>query len=87
MMNRRVFIQSATLVAVTPTLVALFPLSHEPRPSVSAFMPSVPPVTGNGVSENTVVFKIDGWDCAELNGPTKNQVSIRISQSWRTTWR
>jgi len=87
MMDRRAFIQGATLVAVTPALAALLPPSHEPRSPASEFMPPVPPETGNGVSENTVIFKIDGWDYGELNGPTSTEVSIKIRQSWRTAWR
>lgn len=87
MIDRRTFIQGAALVATTPALVALRPLSSEAQSRSSLLTTSVPPVRGDGADGNLVVFKIDGWDYFDPKGSTGNTVLIKINQSWRAAWR
>jgi len=81
--NRRAFIQGATLVATTPALAALFPLSPTKQASALASRSS-PARESNGV--NCIVFKIDGWDF-DAKDSNENEVLIRINQFWRAAWR
>jgi hypothetical protein len=78
--NRRIFIQGAL---ATTTFGALLPSSAS-QASHASLRPSQAP--GSGTDSNEIVFKIDGWDCCD-DVATNNQVSIKITQSWRTAWR
>jgi hypothetical protein len=81
MMDRRIFIQGAALVATVPAIANLFspssatPSNPEPLPVHSA--------PAQGPAESTLL-KIHGWDCCTDND---SQAVIRITQSWRTAWR
>ena len=79
--NRRIFIQTALVGA--PALKAR--TAWKPLPPCHA-LPSSAQVGGHGTDPNQVVFRIDGWDCCD-DIAAKDQVSIRINQSWRTAWR
>ena len=79
-MNRRIFIQTALVAA--PALRALPP--SKPLPTSHA-SPLSAQEAGGGTDINQIVFRIDGWD--RCDAATDNQVSIRISQSWRAAWR
>lgn len=84
MINRRSFIQSAIVVAATPALATLFPLSTTARPSLG---PEPSPQAADTTNPDRCVFKIDGWDHCEAKASDGNEVWIRIDQSWRTAWR
>jgi hypothetical protein len=82
--DRRGFIQCAALVATTPVFTALLPFSPTAQaPPVPGRLPS----PRDSTDANSIVFKIDGWDCSDAKGSTENEVLIRINQSWRTAWR
>ena len=78
MIDRRTFIQRAALFAITPAVAAPLPLLSTAR---------TPLTSGAGKYEDSVRFKIDGWDHRDAKIPTGNEALIRINQSWRTAWR
>lgn len=77
MVDRRTFIQGATLLATASALAAWLPRSSTTQTRIA----------GSETDVNPVVFKIDGWDRCDAKGLTGNEVLIRINQSWRTAWR
>lgn len=79
LIDRRKFIQGAAAT------VSLLPLSAE-SPAQPIEHSSSQTASG-GADRNSIVFKIVGWDCWESKDRAENEVSIRISQSWRTAWR
>jgi len=81
--NRRAFIQGATLVATTSALAALLPLSPTKQASALASRSSL---ARDSTEVNSIVFKIDGWD-SDAKDSNEHEVLIRINQSWRTAWR
>jgi hypothetical protein len=87
MMDRRTFIWGAGLVALTPAIAALLPISAKAQQPDPVFNAPVPPTSGAITDPKSVVFKIDGWDSFESTGSSKNEVLFRITQSWRTAWR
>jgi hypothetical protein len=79
MIDRRTFIvQGATLLATVPALGILL----QGPSTVQA-----PLMTGAGANENSIRFKIDGWDCYDSEVSNENEVWLRINQSWRAVWR
>jgi hypothetical protein len=79
MIDRRTFIiQGATLLAAAPALAVSLPGSSTAQ---------TPLVTGAGAEENSILFKIDGWDHCEAEVSNGNEVWLRINQSWRAAWR
>ena len=87
MMDRRRFICAAGLVALTPAIEALLPLSAAAQVRAPSLSTPVPATSGAITDPNSAVFKIDGWDSFESTGSSRNEVSISINQSWRTAWR
>jgi hypothetical protein len=96
--DRRTFIVRTALGATAAGLANLLPLS----PTAQAHATPLPVTLPVGETDrNCMVFKINGWDCDDLamdasnrasansltNDPAGDKVLIRISQSWRTTWR
>jgi hypothetical protein len=79
MIDRRAFIiNGATLLAAAPALAVLLP-----GPSIA----QTPLLTRAGADENSVLFKIDGWDAYGAEASNGNEVWLRIDQSWRAAWR
>jgi hypothetical protein len=79
MINRRTFIvQGATVLATVPALGILLP-----GPSTA----QSPLMTRAGADENSIRFKIDGWDYCDSEVSNENEVWFRINQSWRAVWR
>ena len=79
MIDRRTFIiQGATLFATVPALTILMPGSSTAQ---------TPLMTGAGVDENPILFKIHGWDHYEGEPSNGNEVWLTINQSWRAAWR
>lgn len=77
MVDRRTFIQGATLLTAASALAARLPHSSIMQTGIA----------GSEVDPFSVNFKIDGWDHGDRKGSTGEEVSIRINQSWRTAWR
>ena len=98
--DRRTFVWMSLGAGVATAAASLLPLSSTsqtsglplPNPLPTELIPSE-------AARSCVVFKIDGWDCSNnVHGSdlisadllqrelAENQVSIRINQSWRTTW-
>jgi hypothetical protein len=78
MIDRRTFIiQGATLFATAPALAILLP-----GPATA----QTPLMTRPGADENSILFKIDGWDLCDTTVSNGNEVWIRINQSWRAAW-
>jgi hypothetical protein len=79
MIDRKTFIiQGATLLAAAPGLAVLLP-----GPSIA----QTPLETRAGADENSIRFKIDGWDVCDAEVSNGNEVCFRINQSWRAAWR
>ena len=79
-MNRRLFIQTAL---VAPSAIRALPPPSKPLASHPS--PLSAQEADCGTDMDQIVFRIDGWD--RCDAATDNQVSIRISQSWRAAWR
>ena len=81
MMDRRIFIQGAALVATVPAIAnLLLPSSiapSNPRSLPVHFAPAQ-------AAADTPLVKIHGWDCCTDND---SQAVIRMTQSWRAAWR
>jgi len=84
MIDRRAFIQGAALAATTPVIAALLPLSPHTQGSPA---PGGSALTTDPHDADSIVFKIDGWDCSDAEHSTENEVLISISQCWRVAWR
>jgi hypothetical protein len=82
-MNRRAFIQGATVVAATPAVTALVILSSTKKRSE---VESASSTDRNSNAAKLVVFKVDGWHSNTVDS-SENEVTIRIDQSWRAAWR
>jgi|HubBroStandDraft_5_1064220.scaffolds.fasta_scaffold01249_4 hypothetical protein len=79
MIDRRTFIiNGTTFLAAAPALAVLLP-----GPSIA----QTPLLTRAGADENSVLFKIDGWDAYGAEASNGNEVWLRIDQSWRAAWR
>jgi hypothetical protein len=79
MIDRKTFIiQGATLLAAAPGLAVLLPCPSIPQTAV---------MTRAGADENSIQFKIDGWDACDAEASNGNEVWLRINQSWRAAWR
>jgi hypothetical protein len=79
MIDRRTFmIQGAALLATASALAVVLPRSSTPQ---------TPLMTGAGADENSILFKIDGWDTRDALASNGNEVWISINQSWRSAWR
>jgi hypothetical protein len=86
MIDRRVFIQGTFLVATTPVVVAFLPLAD--AVAVSSGPDSLPTLEpGPTTDKDLVLFRIHGWDELDADGPSGDELFIRINQSWRTAWR
>jgi hypothetical protein len=82
--DRRTFIQCATVAATTQALAALLPLSSHAQ---NAPAPGASHLAAELRDANSIVFKIDGWDCSDAETSADNEVLIRINHSWRAAWR
>ncbi len=90
MIDRRTFIQGAAFIGATPAIAALFSLLSPAQRHLSPVSSRLPQTAETEMNANSIVFKIDGWDCGAdtaLDRSSATMVLIRISQSWRTTWR
>jgi hypothetical protein len=76
--RRTLIIHGATLLAAAPALAVLLP-----GPSIA----QTPHMTRAGADENSILFKIDGWDACDAEVSNGNEVWLRINQSWRVAWR
>jgi hypothetical protein len=85
MMDRRIFIQSAALVATVPAIANLFSRSSV-APSNAPLDPEshLGQATPSQTAADNAPFKIHGWDCSSDND---SQPVIRMTQSWRAAWR
>jgi hypothetical protein len=85
MMDRRIFMQGAALVATVPAIANLLSLASA-TPSNTPLNPA--PLPGQSAPPQAAAacapLKIHGWDCESDND---SQAVIRITQSWRTAWR
>ena len=81
MMDRRIFIQGAALIATVPAIANLLspPTATLSNPE-SLPTHSVPP----RATADSTLLKIHGWYCCTDND---SQAVIRMTQSWRTAWR
>jgi len=101
--DRRTFIVCTAFGAAAAALANLS-LPFSTVEAHESLLPSPVPtsVAAAATDRNSVVFKIDGWDCCEAvaidgsksvsadfasNGPADDRVRIRMNQSWRATWR
>jgi hypothetical protein len=93
--DRRTFIKGAAVFATAPGLAILSPKSKASWPDAHVPAP-LPSATGE-TDMNPVTFKICGWDRHDdidqsstnpaAEGRARDEVWIRINQSWRTAWR
>jgi hypothetical protein len=82
-MDRRTFIQRAALVAATPAIAALFPLPSPAQSDLATSLSRLSRKARTGTDPNSIVFKIDGWDCGgdtTLDQSSMNMVLIRINR-------
>jgi hypothetical protein len=87
MIDRRTFIQSAALFATAPVIAAMLPLSSTAQSQISQLTGLAREMAKDAADRNSIVFKIDGWDVYDANGPVGNELLIKINQWWRTGWR
>ena len=78
MIDRRTFIQGAALLATAPAIAARLPLWSAARASLT---------TEDGKDEDSVKFKIYGWDHCDAEVSIGNEVLIRVDRSWHAAWR
>ena len=94
--DRRTFLRVSGFAAAGPALVSLGLLARA-EPSQAAQLSSTSDAPQPAVSTN--LFKIDGWDCcgdittdrslavAAIDDSTRDPVLIKVTRSWRTSWR
>jgi hypothetical protein len=100
MINRRGFIRDAAILVTIPALGGSRSFSSTVQAHASTPAHSLPAEIDLLAADlNSIVFRIEGWDCCEVPSvdclsanrdaikSTTNELSIRISQSWRTAWR
>ena len=99
--DRRTFVLTSLGAGMAAAVANFLSLSSTPQARRSPLPNPLPTqLIPGGTDMNSVVFKIDGWDCCdegEINDskmawadllnrePNGNHVLIRINQSWRTT--
>ena len=98
--DRRTFLVRAALVVAGVALANLSPTLSTVQAHAS-LLPN-PRRASMATDRNSVVFRIDGWDCCDdiaidgskiasadfaSNDPPGDPVWIRMNQSWRATWR
>jgi hypothetical protein len=84
--DRRTFIQGAAFFATAPVIAAMLPLSSTAPSQVSQLGGPAREMVEDA-TDNSTIFKIDGWDRYNAEGPAGDEVLIKINQSWRTGWR
>jgi hypothetical protein len=103
MINRRIFLQNSVLVVAAPALANLMPLSFANQSDALPHSEPIPiQHTEVDTPMNSALLKIDGWDyCNDItfgrsqsesvdrfsNNPIDSQAVIRLTQSWRASWR
>lgn len=103
MINRRIFVQNSVLVVAAPALGSLVPLSFANQTDALPHSELIPiQHTEVDTPMNSALFKIDGWDgCDDIglgrsqsesvdrfsNITNDSQAVIRLTQSWRASWR
>ena len=101
MINRRIFVQGAALAGAAPVLANLLLLTSGSESRESLTEPILGQNTAIRSTQNSALFKIDGWDCGDIavdrthlepvdqGSRTSNdsRTVIRLTQSWRTAWR
>ncbi len=78
MIDRRTFIQGAALLATAPAIAARLSLWSAARASLT---------TEDRKDDDSVKFKIYGWDHCDAEVSTGNEVLIRVDRSWHAAWR
>jgi len=99
-MDRRIFVLTSLGAGMAAAVANFLSQSSTPQARRSPLPNPLPTqLIPGGTDMNSVVFKLDGWDCCdiEISGstmaaahllmrePTENYVLIKMSQSWRTT--